>query len=319
MAYTSSSPAPGLLHLVTCSPTLSAFEFIPSSSSLCEPSTNILLWIGGLGDVLGTVSYIPLLAEELATEGWSVAQVLLSSCGVGWGTGSVGEDAKEIGEFVKYFAGRGMRQVVLMGHSTGAFWFPPRQVENRLILGLFSPRIGCQDIIAYFHTSSIPPIAGAILQAPVSDREYLSLAIPNLEATLDPSQPSNATIPPSLSDSPRVTYKRWRSLAAVPVSDEVDIDASEDFFSSDLTTTRLENVFAPVNAKLLILLSEEDESYPNFVKNKLLEVFEQFQSSLEAKWKSEESGILKGAGHAVHEEDGRREMFEKVKNFLNAL
>lgn len=296
MAYTSSSPAPGLLHLVTCSPTLSAFEFIPSSSSLCEPSTNILLWIGGLGDVLGTVSYIPLLAEELATEGWSVAQVLLSSCGVGWGTGSVGEDAKEIGEFVKYFAGRGMRQVVLMGHSTG-----------------------CQDIIAYFHTSSIPPIAGAILQAPVSDREYLSLAIPNLEATLDPSQPSNATIPPSLSDSPRVTYKRWRSLAAVPVSDEVDIDASEDFFSSDLTTTRLENVFAPVNAKLLILLSEEDESYPNFVKNKLLEVFEQFQSSLEAKWKSEESGILKGAGHAVHEEDGRREMFEKVKNFLNAL
>jgi pimeloyl-ACP methyl ester carboxylesterase len=141
---------PGTAH--TYSKKLIAFEHVSSaSSSTTNEATNTLLWIGGLGDGLLTVQYPAQIAASLPPD-WRLAEVLIKSSYNGWATGSLGRDARELGQCVAYFKElRKEGSVVLMGHSTG-----------------------CQDIMEYLIGADAherPMIEGAILQGGVSDRE----------------------------------------------------------------------------------------------------------------------------------------------------
>ncbi len=62
-----------------------AFEHTPNAS---QDAPNKLLFIGGLGDGLGTVPFVDKLAEP-GLDRWNVVEVLISSSYSGWGTGSV--------------------------------------------------------------------------------------------------------------------------------------------------------------------------------------------------------------------------------------
>ncbi|ORY63812.1 hypothetical protein BCR35DRAFT_355022 [Leucosporidium creatinivorum] len=295
----------GTLHTYSVEPDLTAFEHSTSS-----PSTSIVLLIPGLNGSLPAVGYATPLAQALDKEGWGLAEVLLSSAGAGWGGGSVKDDAEELAVAVRYFKERqGKDKVVLMGHSTG-----------------------CQDVIAYSHLllrSSVRSITATILQAPVSDREpweahakesgldkeYPSPLIPSPPATLD------YFIPPVLSKlcgaKAGITYRRWNSLTAKTESDEVDIEASEDFFSSDNSEARWASAFAPVETKVLVLLSEKDESYGSHVDpRKLLPMFRKALG--EERW-AEQSRIIEGADHAIEQAPQRKVMIEAVTSFVRTL
>jgi pimeloyl-ACP methyl ester carboxylesterase len=302
---------------------LTAFEFGPSSTS----STPVVLFIAGLNDTLGSVPYLPSLAERLDGLGWCLAQVCLTSAGAGWGGASVEQDARELGEVVRYFRERGWRKVVLLGHSTGASTW--KIATQRDVMTLSSS--GCQDAIAYAHLRSrdsfqVPPLDAIILQAPVSDREWPAVA--NLvasnehvfagEADLD----LDAFVPSAWSNlfgtSTGVTYRRWRSLALPAPSDQINLAESEDFFSSDLSDARLANVFRAVDCPLLIVLSGEDETYPEGVKADLPTLLDRFRDAARDRC-SVSSRIVEGASHNLADEKHAGEFADAVFEFLRGV
>lgn len=117
---------------------------------------NTIIFIGGLGDGLLTVPYTTLLANALP-EYYSLVEVLLGSSYARWGDSSLDSDVKELITCVAYF--RDLRpggKIILLGHSTG-----------------------CQNILHYINFAGNPPnIDGGILQAPVSDREWMAFFLP---------------------------------------------------------------------------------------------------------------------------------------------
>lgn len=190
---------------------------------------------------------------------------------------------------------------------------------------------GCQDAIAYAHlrsrdSSNFPPLDGIILQAPVSDREWPAIAslVSMTSHLLDSSADLDleAFVPPSWSSlfgtSAGVTYRRWMSLAFPAPSDRVNLDESEDFFSSDLSDTRLSNVFGAIDCPLLIVLSGEDETYPAEVKRNLPTLLERFRKAAEGRC-SALSGIVEGAAHDLKDEQHAGEFADRVTGFLREV
>ena len=120
----------------------------PSSSS------KAVVCIGGLTDGLLSLRYFPALAEGLQKVGWRTFQPVLQSSYRGWGFASLDDDVAGIDKFLSFLqSNRGITEVVLLGSSTG-----------------------CQDAVHYLkagkHSSLIH---GIVLQAPVSDREALTV------------------------------------------------------------------------------------------------------------------------------------------------
>lgn len=184
---------------------------------------------------------------------------------------------------------------------------------------------GTQDVIAYFHAQgSSTPVTGAILQAPVSDRQLLENELPELASTLEPptGQSLDSCVPSRLSApfGPHpITYKRWKSLAGGPTTARADVSESEDFFSSDLEDGYLRSVFEPVNVPMLIVLGEQDEAYPDHVKQGLDQLLGRFQSSLLKDSRSAESCVIKGANHNLSEVATQEEFVRLVTTFLGRL
>ncbi|TNY20691.1 hypothetical protein DMC30DRAFT_351933 [Rhodotorula diobovata] len=293
-----SKPAPGVLHTCRTSwPPTTAFEFGSNSPS----SRPVVLFIGGLGDTLGTTPYLPKLAQGLEAQGWRLAQALPSSAGNAWGGSSVERDAAELAACTSYFKGQGASRIVLMGSSTG-----------------------CQDAIAYHHASSdFTGLSGVVLQAPVSDREIE--AVQKFLETLDEdgsaSRDPTSFVPPAWSKlfhcKGGITYKRWASLTQKPTSDDVDLAVSEDFFSSDLSDARLRNVFAPVKCPILVTISGNDSSYPPNVKANLPALLDRFRQA--APTLSPLSTIIDGAPHTLDDGEHADEFVKRVVDFVAAL
>lgn len=248
----SSNGFPGTLHLYT--PRLSAFEH-PSTPS----AHNLILWIGGLGDGLLTVSYPRKLSRSLPPT-WSLAEVLLSSSYNGFGTSSLSRDAKEIGLCVDYFRGLGKERVVLMGHSTGS------QDCMEYVVGAGSERRGRVD--------------GVVLQGSVSDREGLkdTLLGDVYDKLVKVSKEyiregrGEDVIPASLGvrvyGRAPVTASRWNSF----LSAEGPGKGDDDYFSSDLPEEKLRETFGRFGkgTPLMILFSGDDEHCPKHVDKKAL-------------------------------------------------
>lgn len=309
MSFTPSAHT-GIVHRF--SKRLVAFEHgIVSTSSL---SQNTLLWIGGLGDGLLTVSYPTAIAAALPPQ-WSLAQVLLSSSYTGWGTSELKRDAKELARAVAYF--RSIRRdgkVVLMGHSTG-----------------------CQDSVEYLAGPGATDrlkdkdarVDGWILQAPVSDREalvhtlgedkYWSAVKLAKEWTADGRGadilPNSAT---NLIFGTSMTARRFLSLASP------NKDGDDDYFSSDLPDEKLCNTFgkASKEAPLCILFSGSDEHVPAVLDKKgLVGHWTQIVRSEGGTIDEMNGGVVEGATHNLEgdDDDVVNTLVSKVVGFIGRL
>ncbi|KAL4772182.1 hypothetical protein BDW60DRAFT_44764 [Aspergillus nidulans var. acristatus] len=324
-----SSSYPGILH--NYAPRLVAFEF--RSSGTQKPHS--LLFIGGLTDGLYTVPYVQELAKALEPTEWSLFHLHLSSSYGGWGIGSLDRDVEEIGQCIDYV--RNLKQkttsgakVVIMGHSTGS-----QDVLHYLYSANPLPRNPDVDGV---HSLTRPAVDGAIMQAPVSDREaLLQCAKESPEAreayekliTFTREQPARAICPIELSGlvgldpvTP-VSARRFWSLAS-PESPEKP--SEDDLFSSDLTDERLCETFGRIAERgllrttLVALYSGSDEYCPNWVdKEALLERWKRAtDAGREKKWDDETSGIIPEATHNVRDE-GQAWMIERILNYLNRV
>jgi pimeloyl-ACP methyl ester carboxylesterase len=299
---------------------LKVFEYLPSygSESLgpAQDKPNTLLFIGGLFGNFASVPYVARLANRLAGQSantWSIMEIQLTSFGVGYGAVDLNRDVEEIAKGVEWLRLRLQKtssKVVLMGHSTGS-----------------------QDVLHYLYhgTRKRPVIDGAILQAPVSDRESLNMKLnaskenDNVQHNIrevyeecvqqarqlqiDPDGPS---LPRSLTSKlgfmdAFLSASRFLSLASPNSPDQPSMD---DLFSSDIPDHFLSSTFGMVGKRgrlnkfaggscpiLMVLISGADEHMPSSID----------KEALLARWKialenggttlAPSSGVLAGAKH----------------------
>ncbi|KAL3469837.1 hypothetical protein BJX99DRAFT_240608 [Aspergillus californicus] len=324
---------PGTLH--NYSPRLTAFEFGQSTKT---PKPHSILFIGGLTDGLYTVPYVQEIAKALENTEWSLFSLLLTSSYGGWGIGSLDLDVEEIGKCVEYVRGlkksrsngNGEGKVVIMGHSTGS-----------------------QDVLHYLYSSnpaalnpdvdgvsgSVRPVVdGAIMQAPVSDRQAMQSTVEGSSGAREAygklvrfvqEQPARSICPIELTalvglpPGTPVNARRFWSLAS-PESPEKP--AEDDLFSTDLKDERLHETFGRVaergllNGTLVALYSGCDEYAPVGVDKEAL--MAKWKAATDAgglkKWDDKASGVIPGASHNVKDE-GQAWLVERVLSYLNRV
>ena len=299
--------------------------------------------IGGLGDGLATTPYTADLVHALRHTQWSLFTLTLTSSYQGWGLGHLDRDTDEIAQCVHYIidhkastasASRD-RKVVLMGHSTGS-----------------------QDVLHYLYRSNPhtslpafdralehvirPAVDGAILQAPVSDRECilsvlergsLGRAPSELQAVYNslvataqasiregsgndnPSRTFDTFLPQHLakqlgypSNTP-LSARRFLSLVS-PTSPSSP--SEDDLFSSDISSTQLEDTFGMISrrgllrGKLLVLPSGADHAMPHWVDKEALMARWRTAADRDGEgkvWERELSAIVPGASHDLSNDD----------------
>jgi len=267
-------------------------------------SKSVVIFIGGLTDGLATVGYAPTLSKRLEANGWSMAQITLQSSYYQFGMHTLEDDVDDIEDAVEYLRNkRGKEKIVLFGHSTG-----------------------CQDAMWYLtvHSDSRANVNAAILQAPVSDYDFISHAtspeihrwaeeakhITDTSITKDEWLPREASL--SLEnalgsgDTPYTAY-RFASLFH-PRGDD-------DFFSESIPSQEL--AFKLSNKPMLFLLCNLDESYPpklasREAKKELLERWIQASDGKIDKL----STIVEGANHTVDDLEARERMLDVIMEFL---
>ena len=201
------------------------------------------------------------------------------------------------------------KNVVLIGHSTG-----------------------CQDVLEYLtgeHHADRPAVQGAILQAPVSDREGFSVQNHNLGVLRDSANVAqrmvdrgdgdecmNRVLMKTWTEIP-CTARRWLSLVSP------NHDGAEDMFSSDLTDQQLEKTFGniPSSMPLCILYAGNDEHVPSSVdKEALVQRFIKIAKQGGAAVDEEHSGIIPGANHRMDvTPEVLKEFTDRVLGFLRVI
>ncbi|KAL6185853.1 hypothetical protein ACLB2K_041976 [Fragaria x ananassa] len=206
-----------------------------------------VIFIGGLTDGFLATEYLEPLAIALDKEKWSLVQLLMSSSYNGYGTSSLKQDAMELDQLISYFINKEDSEgVVLIGHSTG-----------------------CQDIVHYIRTNAAcsRAVRAAILQAPVSDREYRA-TLPETAAMIDLAstminEGRRSELMPSEADLAPITAYRYHSLCAY--------NGDDDMFSSDLTDDQLRLRLGHMsNTPCQVIYSMADEYVPDYVDKKAL-------------------------------------------------
>lgn len=306
-----------------------------------------LLFIGGLSDGLATVPYLNDIVAAVESEGWSIFSVLLSSSYNGWGLTSLDKDIGEIAMCVEYVRGYKSTQIpdqlapgllVLMGHSTGS---------QDVLHYLYSPNP--------LHSTGLkrPPVDGAILQAPVSDREYtlstlksgtgqdspeelskVYIQLVDMAKRQECAEGKDALLPLSMTtrigfpEDVAITSKRFLSLVS---PDSPDTPMEDDLFSSDLYDERLQQTFGAIVSRgllkrsLLVLPSGVDEHVPAWIdKEKLLGRWEMAvkQGAGNRHIWDVYSGLVSGATHSLSgntQAGPRRELVLRVKGYLSNI
>ncbi|OAL73886.1 esterase [Trichophyton violaceum] len=318
---------------------LNTFEYKSLTASKAKP--HALLLIAGLSDGLCTVPFMNDLAVSLESTNWSVFYVLLSSSNTGWGLSSLDKDVEELGRCIDYVKALKAREyqgepgkVAIMGHSTGS-----------------------QDVLHYLYTQAPEQtrsaVDGAILQAPVSDREstlsiletgtandsaevvneifyeLVDVAKSNLNETdngyiLPVSMTSRIGFPSNVA----VSSKRFLSLTS-PDSPESPLE--DDLFSSDLEDKRLQETFGMIGKRghlkgsILVLPGGSDEYIPEWVDMESLlkrwETVTKAGSDNPAIW-NENSGVVPGARHSPQgkwQVKPIQDLLSRVQKFLASL
>lgn len=294
---------------------LTAFEFTTDPSNI---SPNIILFVGGLGNGLLNIPYLPELADSASNEfqstdggSWSLVQVLLSSAYQGWGTSSLDRDTSELQSAIEYFRserGGNRQKIVIMGHSTG-----------------------CQDVIHYLtktlYKENIPEtsqVQGGILQAPVSDLEALLSGRDPTKHEALVQRVYDEYI--SKGKEGEILPQEYRKLTwGVPTSayrfySLASKRGDDDYFSSYLTQEDYTKSFGKVNKPLFVLYGSIDEFVPEYVdKENLVSTWKQSTSS---QYWSEHSQIIKGATHNLGDGSDAgviEHLVSVVKKFISDL
>lgn len=207
-----------------------------------------VIFIGGLTDGFLATDYLEPLAIALDKEKWSLVQFLLSSSYSGYGTSSLRKDAKELDRLISYLINKEDSEgVVLLGHSTG-----------------------CQDIVYYMRTNAAcsRAVRAAILQAPVSDREYKA-TLPNTASMIDLASNmiseghEQELMPREANPDAPITAYRYHSLCAY--------NGEDDLFSSDFSDDQLKQKLGHMsNTPCQVIFSMADEYVPDYVDKKAL-------------------------------------------------
>ncbi|XP_052207732.1 UPF0613 protein PB24D3.06c-like [Diospyros lotus] len=207
-----------------------------------------VIFIGGLTDGFLATEYLEPLAIALDKEKWSLVQFLLSSSYSGYGISSLKQDAMELDQLISYLINKEDSEgVVLLGHSTG-----------------------CQDIAYYMRTSAAcsRAVRAAILQAPVSDREYRA-TLPETAAMIDLASKmisegqGSELMPREANPDAPITAYRYHSLCAY--------NGDDDMFSSDLSDDQLRMRLGHMsNTPCQVIFSMSDEYVPDYVDKKAL-------------------------------------------------
>ncbi|KAG0591658.1 hypothetical protein M758_1G228600 [Ceratodon purpureus] len=224
----------------------SLFKYGSKSIQVAFQSGNYkqhVIIIGGLTDGLFATDYVEPLAKALEAEKWSLVQPLFSSSYTGFGTSSLKEDALEIEQLLNYLIDQENSEgFILIGHSTG-----------------------CQDIVNYLRTGGhcTRAVRGAILQAPVSDREFL-VTLPETQPKLELAEKmikegkGEELMPRDTSPEAPITAYRFHSLSTVLGDD--------DLFSSDLSDAQLKARLGHMSrVPTQVLFSMSDEYVPDHV------------------------------------------------------
>jgi len=290
---------------------LITFEHARPSSSTDAPNT--ILWIGGLGDGLLTVSYPTSIAESLPPT-WSLAEVLLRSSYNGWATGRLSRDARELGECVRYFRElRPGKKIVLMGHSTG-----------------------CQDIMEYLvgpDAKNHPPIDGAILQGGVSDRQAwedmsrseeekkgLEEIVETAKRMIEEGD-EKAIVPLK---GNRVAQELGAPVTAYRTYSLLAKGGDDDYFSSDLEDEVLKSTFGkiPANTSMCFLLGGEDPYIPASIdRPALIQRWTRLVREGGGAVDDTNSGIVVGASHNLNGDPDNvvKDLVNRVVRFVQKV
>ncbi|KAJ5390652.1 Fusarinine C esterase sidJ [Penicillium cataractarum] len=333
----------GVLH--EYAPRLVAFEFTSPTKASSKP--NSLIFVGGLTDGFCTVPYVSKLAEALEGSDWSLFSILLTSSYNGFGTSSLDRDVEELGKCVQFIrdlkadrlpgAPSASGKIAIMGHSTGS---------QDVLHYLYAPNpLPKTDFDMGLHYIVRPEIDGAIMQAPVSDREAI---LATMESAPNPNEargaydqlvdaaktrpwtadgtdsilPMNMVGMTGLPGDAPLSARRFLSLAS---PDSPANPSEDDLFSSDLSDKRLEETFGAIGSrgilqtKLCVLYSGSDEYCPSWVdKEKLMGRWKQATEAGGAKWDAETSGLVSGASHNVQDQ-GQTDLIDRVVRYLESL
>ena len=259
-----------------------------------QNSPRAVVLVGGLSSGLLTNPWDTVLSAPLAAAGWGCVQPLLSSSYDGWGVHGLRKDAAELAALLSALRGRGVRHVVLVGHSTG-----------------------CQDAVTLLLPGLCPAadralLAGIVLHAPVSDREWISTLPDGMAARTAAAQamvargegeqllPRGEGLPMSVPTS----AQRWVDLAVR--------GGADDMFSSDLSREELGQRLGHVDVRTLILRCGKDECVPAGVDAAALGA--RLRAAAASGGKADvELVCLEGARHTPR---GERELKEYVKAVL---
>ncbi|KAK4944397.1 hypothetical protein LTR10_016283 [Elasticomyces elasticus] len=290
-----------LLECVNRSTSLSSSS---SSGSQKSQPPNILLFIGGMYDNFRNPGYTDDLAalfpRDAPNQQWRVMHVQLSSAGRSFGLFDLDRDVKEMSAAITY-----IRESITQSSSTPI-----------VIMGFST---GCQDVMHYLCSpGSRPRISGAIIQAPVSDREAILDEIntnPSAKAAyvnalsiarVTSAEKHRTTILPTnltkhLIGPAPLTVSRFLSLVS---PDSPAHPAMDDYFSSDLSDQRYLDTFGRIGhldflqpskqdtpKSILILESGSDASVPSHID----------KDRLVARWKSaiESAGRARMSPHSM--------------------
>ncbi|RDL33298.1 DUF1749-domain-containing protein [Venustampulla echinocandica] len=326
--------------------TLVAFEY--TSSTIRKPHS--LLFIGGLGDGLATTSYMADLVNALQPTQWSIFSLNLSSSYGQWGLGHLDRDTDEIAECVRYILDYktskfGTSKIVLMGHSTGS-----QSVLHYLHRP--NPHISTPVFDPYLQHVTRPAVDGAIMQAPVSDREAILALLKEgfgdksasdmqevydqMEAMAKDAarhdQSIDTLLPLALTSQiyPGVPIS-CRRLMSLISPESPQAPQGDDLFSSDIGDEQLSKTFGMIETQallrgpLVVLISGADQSVPNWVdKENLLRRWKNAadHGGKYRIWDDEYSGVIPGASHALSNDDQaepRKDLATRVLGYVHRL
>ncbi len=287
------------------------------------------------------------VVQGLEPTEWSLFTANLTSAHQSWGFGHLDRDTDEIAECIDHITEYKKSQfgspgkLVLMGHSTG----------SQCVLHYLSrpnPHTSTPAFDRGLEHRKRPVLDGAIMQAPVSDREaihwimregFLGRSPSELRETYDKlvalarqnsDGPYDTMLPISLtrqfgypSNTP-VSGRRFLSLVS-PESPQSP--AEDDTFSSDLEDEQLAETFGMIRAQrllryqLMVLMSGADQSVPDWVnKEQVLARWKKVTDhNGEARIWDDRSGLIPGASHALSNDDQAEPRAFLVKKVLSYL
>ncbi|PHH62718.1 hypothetical protein CDD81_6787 [Ophiocordyceps australis] len=259
-------------------------------------SENAIIFINGLYGGPHTNPFVRRVADQIQKAqnlSYSVFEIRLNSAFTAFGAYSIFDDAADISVLVKYLRSIRKRNIVLYGHSSG-----------------------CQDCMAYIDNAKHdnPSVDGFILQAPVSDREYLQTRnfyhrkLDAASKLIEAGKP-NECIPREGGVGPPLTAYRVYSLYAK--------GGDEDFFSSDLSNETVTGFWQRFQKPVLVLFSENDQFVPQNIDQK-----KKLQRYREANPQqvSQLSGLIPNATHSlVGDTEAHGWLADKVEAFLRTL